>query len=183
MKPNRIAYLRRKKGLSMQKLAARVDTSQQQIDRLEKGQRRLTVDWMERISDALNCAMMDLLNHTDKERDVQHTAKAKVIGAIDFGKEGELQEYGEGEMYMLLFGRPRHMPSPRLFGLNVSEGNDIFSTGTELILSEVARNEVIQPGKYVLCADRSGKYFLRAYPRGSENSVIKARVVKVIQDY
>src|SRR5215469_1524713 len=51
--PNRICKFRETSGLSMQALAERVGTSAQQIDRLEKGKIRLTVDWMIRIGKAL----------------------------------------------------------------------------------------------------------------------------------
>src|SRR6185369_8501136 len=65
--PNRIRELREKAGLSLQKLAEMIikldgePTSAQQIDRLEKGQRRLTQDWMNSISEALGCMPFELL--------------------------------------------------------------------------------------------------------------------------
>lgn len=48
-------------GLSLQQLADRVGTSKGQIDKLEKGQRRLTVDWLNRLAQALECHPVDLL--------------------------------------------------------------------------------------------------------------------------
>jgi transcriptional regulator with XRE-family HTH domain len=50
-----IKRLRQERGLSLEKLAARCSppTSRQQIDRLEKGERPLTVQWIERIAVAL----------------------------------------------------------------------------------------------------------------------------------
>jgi phage repressor protein C with HTH and peptisase S24 domain len=51
--PNRIREFREAAGLSMQALAERVGTSQQQIYRLERSERKLTVDWMIRIGKAL----------------------------------------------------------------------------------------------------------------------------------
>lgn len=50
-----IKRLREERGLSLQKLAARCvpNTSRQQIDRLEKGDRPLTVEWIERLAAAL----------------------------------------------------------------------------------------------------------------------------------
>ena len=44
--PNNIRELREKRGFSMKKLADHVGTSAPQIQRLELGQRRLTVEWM-----------------------------------------------------------------------------------------------------------------------------------------
>jgi phage repressor protein C with HTH and peptisase S24 domain len=51
---NRIREFRERAGLSMQALADRVGTTAPQINKLEKGERRLTVDWMVRIGRALS---------------------------------------------------------------------------------------------------------------------------------
>lgn len=50
---NRIKELRLKAGLTLDQLAERVGTTNQQISRLEKGERRLTQGWMEKIGPAL----------------------------------------------------------------------------------------------------------------------------------
>lgn len=50
---NMLKVLREAAGLSQAALAGRVNTTQSQIDRLEKGERRLTVDWMTRLGGAL----------------------------------------------------------------------------------------------------------------------------------
>jgi transcriptional regulator with XRE-family HTH domain len=59
--PNRIRALRRQRGLTTVELAERADTSNQQIGRLERGERRLTQDWMDRLAEALDCAPWELL--------------------------------------------------------------------------------------------------------------------------
>lgn len=58
---NRIAELRKLQGLTLQALADKVGASNQQIGHLEKGMRGLTVDWADRIADALGCHPFDLL--------------------------------------------------------------------------------------------------------------------------
>ena len=58
---NRIKELREARGLSAADLAEMVGTSQPQITRLERGVRRLTVEWMTRIARALDCRPMDLI--------------------------------------------------------------------------------------------------------------------------
>jgi transcriptional regulator with XRE-family HTH domain len=58
---NRIREIREAKGLSQPQLAEKVGTSQPQMDRLEKGQRRLTQEWMQRIAKALKCEPGDLI--------------------------------------------------------------------------------------------------------------------------
>lgn len=58
---NRIRELREARGLSAADLADLVGTSQPQITRLERGERRLTADWMTRLARALNCTPADLM--------------------------------------------------------------------------------------------------------------------------
>jgi ribosome-binding protein aMBF1 (putative translation factor) len=52
---NRIRLLREARGLSLETLAAEAGTENQQISLLESGKRRLTVDWLLRLSHALTC--------------------------------------------------------------------------------------------------------------------------------
>lgn len=55
--------LRENRGLSQQQLAEKVvpPTSQPQIDRLEKSQRKLTKEWAVRLSRALECHWLELM--------------------------------------------------------------------------------------------------------------------------
>lgn len=52
---NRIRALREARGLSLEALAVLVGTTNQQISHLETGKRRLTVDWLSRLGEALCC--------------------------------------------------------------------------------------------------------------------------------
>lgn len=58
--PNRIRELRERAGLSQEKLAERLNTSQPQVLRLETGQRRLTIDWAKRIARAVGVDWREL---------------------------------------------------------------------------------------------------------------------------
>lgn len=59
--PNQIRIHREKAGLTRPELADRVGTSLSQIVKLERGERRLTQDWMERIAAALGVRSSDLM--------------------------------------------------------------------------------------------------------------------------
>jgi len=59
--PNRIREKRQTLGWSLQQLADASGTSKSQIDKLEKGLRRLTVDWMVRLAKPLGCDPRDLI--------------------------------------------------------------------------------------------------------------------------
>ncbi len=61
MPRNAIRELRTAKGLTGEQLAELVGTSQQQVQRLEAGARRLTHDWAERIARALKVDIADVL--------------------------------------------------------------------------------------------------------------------------
>ncbi|GGF22629.1 repressor [Aliidongia dinghuensis] len=64
MMSNRLKEFRARAGLSMQALAERVGTTASQINKLEKGERRLTLDWMARLATALGIEAGDLLPTT-----------------------------------------------------------------------------------------------------------------------
>ena len=58
---NRVREWRRRKGFSIEELARRSRTTASQISKLERGERRLTVEWMTRLAKALGCRRVDLL--------------------------------------------------------------------------------------------------------------------------
>jgi phage repressor protein C with HTH and peptisase S24 domain len=62
---NRLKHFRDRAGLSMQALAAAVGTTAPQISKLEKGERRLTVDWMLRLADVFGIEPAELLPESD----------------------------------------------------------------------------------------------------------------------
>lgn len=61
---NRIREIREAAGLSSTELAELVGTSSSQILRLETGERRLTVEWMQKIAQALRVTPTDLISNT-----------------------------------------------------------------------------------------------------------------------
>jgi transcriptional regulator with XRE-family HTH domain len=58
---NRIRKLRLDRGLTLDQLAERAGTTLQQLSRLERAERRLTDEWMTRLSNALGVRPVDLL--------------------------------------------------------------------------------------------------------------------------
>jgi phage repressor protein C with HTH and peptisase S24 domain len=63
---NRIREWRRRRDLTLEQLGMILGTSNQQISRLEKGERRLTVDWLLRIAKALQVEPDELLDPNDR---------------------------------------------------------------------------------------------------------------------
>ncbi|MEW5729988.1 MAG: LexA family transcriptional regulator [Pseudomonadota bacterium] len=58
---NRIREVREAQKLSLEELAQRIGTSRQQVHKLEKGERKLTQEWMWRIANALEVNPLALL--------------------------------------------------------------------------------------------------------------------------
>jgi transcriptional regulator with XRE-family HTH domain len=74
---NRIGVLRRERGLSLADLAKAAGTTKAQIQKLERGDRRLSLEWMERLAAALGVKASDLLpesavscQHGPEEREI-----------------------------------------------------------------------------------------------------------------
>lgn len=57
---NYLRQLRTAQGLTLQQVADRVGTSNQQVSHHENGKRRLTVEWLQRYSRALECHPTDI---------------------------------------------------------------------------------------------------------------------------
>lgn len=59
----RIRDVRRTKGLTLSELAARITppTTAQTIGRLETGVRKVTLEWLQKIADALDCGVNELM--------------------------------------------------------------------------------------------------------------------------
>lgn len=58
---NRIRELRKARRLTMEGLARLANTTASQINKLEKGERRLTDEWMHRLAEALDCSAASLM--------------------------------------------------------------------------------------------------------------------------
>lgn len=74
---NRIAELRALRGWSRPDLARRMETTPQQLERLEKGQRRLTMEWLQRAAAALDVEVTALVDDTISTGPVPNQPNAK----------------------------------------------------------------------------------------------------------
>ncbi|GAA3886028.1 hypothetical protein GCM10022276_01400 [Sphingomonas limnosediminicola] len=104
-----IQRLREASGLSRPQLAERCrpTTSPQQIERLEKGERRMSLDWLERIAHALNVDPMELVTGTPTDwsglsREVA-TEVALALGVIGSGR-GRPEEATVNRFRLVLSG-------------------------------------------------------------------------------
>jgi transcriptional regulator with XRE-family HTH domain len=88
---NRIKMLRRQRDWSQEKLARRVGTSNQMISLLERGRRRMTLEWLERLAQALECRPADIfkpsngpviLGNQPRDLPIRGTAAGSASGAF-----------------------------------------------------------------------------------------------------
>ena len=83
---NCLKALREAQGLSLVGLAARVGTSSQQISHLELGKRHLTVEWLTRLAEALECHPWSIISNepplalTERERVLVETFRGLSVG-------------------------------------------------------------------------------------------------------
>lgn len=83
MQHNQIKELRKRNKLTMQALADKVGTTASQINKLEKGERRLTADWMYRLANALDVAPIDIFPK-NKQKQVSAPSEMKAAPAPDY---------------------------------------------------------------------------------------------------
>lgn len=74
-------------GLTLEDVAKRCDppTTAKQISRLEKGERRLTLDWIMRLSKSLNCLSSELVPELSQNKTVSGICKRTKQARIDSG--------------------------------------------------------------------------------------------------
>lgn len=136
---NNIQKLRKAHGMTMAKLADVIGTSQQQIDRLEKGKRKLSAEWIDVLCKALQCKPGELVDFSveDVVRSVANpTASAEIIGAIETKFGNNIRSLEADEKYEIRFKPAAKDAGKRFFALVVEGGNYLsYPEGTELILA------------------------------------------------
>lgn len=86
---NNIKFYRDRLGLTHEQVAQAAGTSNQMIGLLERGQRKLTVEWMERIAPALGVAPADLMLAKRTVPVVGYVGAGAEIYSIDDHQKGD----------------------------------------------------------------------------------------------
>lgn len=185
---NNINSLRKAKGLSMSALAEKVGCTQQQIDRLEKGRRKLSAEWMEKLCNALDCRPLELVEFS-LEQGISGskvaTATAIIIGAIETGFSNMIRGFDDEEKYEITF-RPKRASDTeskegKFFGLVVEGGSyGKHAENTELIFNEISIEDwkvgMAEKDDSFISNDKSKKH---RFAIG--NKIITAELVKSIR--
>ena len=106
---NRIRAFREARELALDRLAALVGSTNQQISNLETGKRRLTADWLRRLGEALDChpwalvaddlpQPLDLqeIRLLDSFRDLADAPRQAVLQLLESISSGKLERIGGG---------------------------------------------------------------------------------------
>lgn len=109
-KPNRIYELRVEKGFSLEDLAQLADTSNQQIWRLENGERRLTDVWMRRLAGPLGVLPHELMSPARADDDPIGREAAALARGMTPDQRAAWFQTGR------LITRPPRLPSTRRSG-------------------------------------------------------------------
>ena len=199
--PNRIAEWRKRRGLTQAALAKRCKPTiaQQQIHKLERGERRLTDEYMRILARALNCTSHELLPLTDLSPVAQSLRRVPIVSWVSAGKMIEaiqaLHPGSEDESVYVTFA------TDKLFALR-TRGNSMnrrAADGTVIVVNPEDRNPI--DGKaYIVAID--GNVMFRVYranpirfeadsddpeygvivPREDSEVAIIGRVIKAIAD-
>lgn len=91
---NRIKILRKERGFTLDALADLIGTSATQVQRLETGERRLNVDWIEKISKALEVLPADIFSETENKKEQNEQYDQNILTEILADIEAALDEAG-----------------------------------------------------------------------------------------
>lgn len=127
---NRLKKLRKRRGLSQRELGELAGTSRGQIAKLERGERRLTVDWMQRLAGPLHCSPSELMDAT-----VTSLKPAQVVGAVCAGDYKEAIEWPVDDQYNVGYYEDGIFPGIKRFALRVDgpSMNKILPDGSHII--------------------------------------------------
>ena len=138
--------------MTLEQTAALANTSNQQVWRLEKGERELTVRWMERLADALACAPSDFLPQSNVDLGPEPIRYLPLISWVQAGKWTEIDNARESETYERLLPVTRRY-SNRAFALRVvgdsmsAPDGDSFPDGAIIVVDP---NQEAKNGSYVV---------------------------------
>ncbi len=153
--------MREARGLSQPVLARLARTSQQQIDRLEKGQRRLTLPWARRLASLLSVDAHEL-------QPVDAYGTASVVGYVGVGEEVFFFDGDAGATLETVLAPPGEHDTVALRVLSDS-ASPRYREG-EIIFYSRTRGRTAAKCLYEDCVVRlsDGRTFLKLIEPGSE---------------
>lgn len=128
MTATRIRQIRKRRGLTLQALADKVGTTPQTIQRLETDNMTVSVDWLQRIGNALGLPPAQLL-------DTPPGQPVTLVGEV--GADGVVARTAAGEPDLLLVAVPGDDP----MAVRLTQRLGPHEAGTILVASRLAKGE------------------------------------------
>lgn len=145
---NRIRELRKRAGFTLQQLADKTGTTNQQISMLERSTRRLSVEWMERIAPALGVMPTELMAVTDAPQ------RIRLIGEVRAGLWGEPLETNDHDGEWISIPIPEVYLRLRAYAVRVAgpSMDRVYPDGTILICChmEELQEEPVSGKRYII---------------------------------
>lgn len=151
---NRIASIRKKRGLSQSALAASLGTTLNMMGKLERGDRRLNSDWVVKLATALECDPSDLVGD-----------EVPIVGKIGAGGSVIYEDVGVDET----IGRPPDVDG-RLVALEVAGFSMLprFDDGDVIYIArEYDGVDMGDVGSLCACRLREGETYLKLLAKGA----------------
>lgn len=88
--------LRKARGISQEQLAERIERSAAFVGHIERGSRRMSVDTLMRLADALECSVDELLGRSPGVADAGNAARALLELALRLTEQGPEDAFRPG---------------------------------------------------------------------------------------
>ena len=183
---NNIRKIRLNLGLSQVELAELLSTSQSQVQKLEMGDRRLTVEWLSRLARALHCQFGDLIDldalHADQDDADHSNAVAKEGQALFrapyksakqdmiplFGSVDDKQLLKKENRLKKIARHPSQAGTADAFAIEVSN-DDMAPRYRKGDIAYAVVGIMPSPGDDVVVEQADGRVFLAEYAGASKN--------------
>lgn len=159
---NRLSHLRKKAGLTQDKLAAELNSGRSTVTKLERGEIPMNDRWLEKLSAILNCTPSDILGDM-----------VPIVGKIGAGGSVVFEDLGSAEMVK----RPPDT-NGELIGLEVDGESMLpkFDPGDIVYISrDRVGVDLSDIGAICACRLLSGETYLKQLAKGSKPGVFTLR--------
>lgn len=96
MHKNFIRELRKREGLTLQEVAEKLGTSNQQVSNHETGKRKLNWEWIQGYARVLNCHPLEIMEGPNEAIMPKNDIQKKILEAMNQMSDREQQLYGAG---------------------------------------------------------------------------------------
>ena len=195
---NNIEALRTAKGWSRPELGRRMGTSGQQVERLEKGQRKLSHEWIERAASAFEVRPAAIIADGDPDfsPDRQPTVSADVGETVEItrldlslpmGPGAVVDDFVEGEQlrFDLAYVRSFTRTPPHRLRLAGGAGDSMFPTlvPNDLVWIDTTQNQLLHADRIYAASINGGAAIKRLRPVAGGSRVLVISDNKTVEPY